>query len=74
MEYARERVRDRRYAFPAFIENQAGHQIAAMTTRVPNLLDPNPFLIAAVPALPDLTRPTRSTCDPRDRRRGCGGL
>ena len=72
--------------------------------RVRNLLNPNPFLVAAVPALPDLTAPDsintvetvsdyfidtlkfgervqldgrgalRRLRNPRDRRRGCGGL
>lgn len=57
MEYSRERVRNRRYAFPAFVEDQAGNQIATTTTRVLNLLNPNPFLAAAVPALRDLITP-----------------
>lgn len=57
-EYASERVRALRYAFPATVEDGQGNIIAAPGTFALNLLRPNAVLGYAIPSLVDATPAT----------------
>ncbi|MCB2048908.1 MAG: TonB-dependent siderophore receptor [Novosphingobium sp.] len=52
-EFSRETVTNRRYAFPAFVENEAGTQIGTPSGFTRDLFDPDPVLGFRIPAVLD---------------------
>lgn len=57
VEYANERVTNRRYAFPAYVEDAAGNPVATATAITLNLYNPNPLLGYTIPAVADPATP-----------------
>ena len=57
VEYSQERVRNRRYAFPAFVEDASGATATTPTSFTLDLYNPNPVLGYTIAALPDPTTP-----------------
>ncbi|WP_298023188.1 TonB-dependent siderophore receptor [uncultured Parasphingopyxis sp.] len=62
-EYSNERISNRRYAIPDFVEDGGGNQINTPTSFVRNLLDPNPVLGFDIPVSLDPTPPTVTEVD-----------
>ena len=56
-EFASETITNRRYAFPALIENENGDRIGTPNGFTRDLFDPDPVLGYAIPALVDSTSP-----------------
>jgi catecholate siderophore receptor len=52
-EFSKEKVTNRRYVFPAFVENEAGTQIGTPSGFTRDLFDPDPVLGYRIPALLD---------------------
>ncbi len=52
-EFSKEEVTNRRYVFPAFVENESGAQIGTPSGFTRDLFDPNPVLGFHIPALLD---------------------
>ncbi|MCP5379587.1 MAG: TonB-dependent siderophore receptor [Novosphingobium sp.] len=52
-EYAHEKITNRRYAFPAFVENEGGQQIGTPSGFTRSLFDPDPVLGYSIPAQVD---------------------
>lgn len=53
VEYSHEKITNRRYSFPAFVENDAGTQIGTPSGFTRDLFDPDPVLGFNIPALVD---------------------
>ena len=63
-EYSHETVTNRRYAFPAFVEDGNGNPLATASSFTLNLFNPNPNLGYSIPALFDAaTAPTQVTVE-----------
>jgi catecholate siderophore receptor len=60
-EVSREKVTNRRYAFPAFVEDQGGNQIGTPTGFTRDLFDPDPVLGFKIPAMVDPNTPPAHT-------------
>jgi catecholate siderophore receptor len=56
-EVSRERVTNRRYAFPAFVEDAGGNPIGTPTGFTRDLFDPDPVLGYKIPAVLDTSTP-----------------
>lgn len=56
-EFSNEKVTNRRYAFPEFVENDQGTQIGTPSGFTRDLFDPDPVLGYHIPAVLDTTRP-----------------
>ena len=56
-EFASETITNRRYAFPALVENENGDRIGAPNGFTLDLFDPDPVLGYTIPALVDTTTP-----------------
>ena len=52
-EYAHEKITNRRYAFPTFVENEGGQQIGTPSGFTRSLFDPDPVLGYSIPAQVD---------------------
>lgn len=62
-EYANERIANRRYAIPDFVEDASGNPINTPTNFIRNLLNPDPVLGFDIPALLDPSPPTVTRID-----------
>ena len=60
-EFSSEEITNLRYAFPAFVETDAGNQIGTPSGFTRDLFDPNPVLGFRIPALVDPTVPPAVT-------------
>lgn len=60
-EYANERVTNRRFAFPDYVEDANGNPVTTSALPPLNLFDPDPVLGYAIPALDDLATPPAVT-------------
>jgi catecholate siderophore receptor len=60
-EFSRERITNRRYAFPAFVENDAGQQIGTPSGFTRDLFAPDPVLGYTIPAVLDTSTPPATT-------------
>jgi catecholate siderophore receptor len=61
-EFSKEEITNRRYAFPSFVENEAGTQIGTPIGFTRDLFNPNPILGYRIPAILD-TAATPSVTD-----------
>jgi catecholate siderophore receptor len=60
-EYSHEKITNRRYAFPEFIENDAGMQIGTPSGFTRDLFNPDPVLGYTIPAVLDTSSPPSVT-------------
>lgn len=58
VEYSHEQVENRRYAFPAYVEDASGNPTATNTSFTLDLYNPNPLLGYTIPAIPSIATPT----------------
>ena len=62
-EYSNERISNRRYLVPDFVEDDSGNQVATPTNFVRNLLHPDPVLGFDIPVSLDPTPPSSTEVD-----------